>query len=89
MTVFDKTALAALADLLTPLPWYKDALCAQIGGDDWFPEKGGSTLAAKKVCAKCPVRGACLEDAMSSDQRYGVWAGLSERERRQLKRGAA
>ena len=36
--------------------WYEDAVCASVGGDFWFPEKGGdSGKEAKKVCASCPV----------------------------------
>ena len=52
-----------------------------------FPEKGGSTREAKRICLGCEVRDACLEYALANDERFGIWGGLSERERRRLKRG--
>ena len=57
-----------------PLAWQERALCAQTDPEAFFPEKGGSTREAKRVCATCEVR--------------GIWGGLSERERRKLKRRA-
>lgn len=69
--------------------WRDDAVCAQIDPERWFPDKGGSTREAKKVCLSCPVRLECLQYALDRDERFGVWGGLSERERRRLKRGAA
>jgi WhiB family transcriptional regulator, redox-sensing transcriptional regulator len=68
------------------LSWQDQAVCAEVGGDFWFPEKGGSTREPKKVCHACPVRAECLEYALKHDERFGVWGGLSERERRRLKR---
>ena len=53
-----------------------------------FPEKGGSTREAKKVCLSCDVRGECLDYALAHDERFGIWGGLSERERRRLKKSA-
>lgn len=72
-----------------PIPegwtWRQFALCAQVDiGEMWFPEKGGSTRDAKKVCAACPVRAECLDYALKNGERYGIWGGLSERERRRL-----
>lgn len=63
------------------------ALCSQVGSDVWFPEKGQSTREAKEVCKQCPIRERCLTIALERDERYGVWGGLSERERRKLKKG--
>jgi WhiB family redox-sensing transcriptional regulator len=59
-------------------------LCAQTDPEVFFPEKGGSVREAKAVCAGCPVRTPCLEYALAHDERFGVWGGLSERERRRL-----
>lgn len=67
-----------------PRPWTEQALCTQVDGDLFFPEMGGSTAEAKAVCRKCPVRVECLEWALDHHERYGVWGGLSERERRRL-----
>ena len=66
--------------------WQERALCAQTDPEAFFPEKGGSTREAKKVCTGCDVRSECLEYALANDERFGIWGGLSERERRKLKR---
>ena len=42
------------------LSWQERALCAQTDPEAFFPEKGGSTREAKKVCLTCDVRGDCL-----------------------------
>ncbi|PZP15880.1 MAG: transcription factor WhiB [Brachybacterium faecium] len=70
------------------LSWQERALCAQTDPEAFFPEKGGSTREAKKVCVSCEVRAECLEYALENDERFGIWGGLSERERRKLKRRA-
>jgi WhiB family redox-sensing transcriptional regulator len=72
--------------------WREQALCAQIGGDVWFPESGGSVREAKAVCnggggrPPCPVRQECLEAALNRNDRYGIYGGLTDRERRALRR---
>lgn len=86
------TAPAAVQALLGDWPdpaasWRDDALCAQVDvGDLFFPEKGGSTQAAKLVCQLCDVRQQCLDFALDTDERHGIWGGLSDRERRVLRR---
>lgn len=84
--------IAALADLISVEgDWRELGLCQQVDSELFFPDKGGSTKEAKRVCAACEVRPQCLEAAMANDERFGIWGGLSERERRRLKRqsGAA
>jgi WhiB family redox-sensing transcriptional regulator len=71
----------------TPDQWQDRALCAQTDPEAFFPEKGGSTREAKKICLGCEVRHECLDYALAHDERFGIWGGLSERERRRLKRG--
>ena len=71
-----------------PLSWQVDALCAQTDPEAFFPEKGGSTRDAKKICTTCEVKAECLEYALQNDERFGIWGGLSERERRKLRRRA-
>jgi MFS superfamily sulfate permease-like transporter len=71
-----------------PLSWQTDALCAQTDPESFFPEKGGSTRDAKRICESCEVSGQCLEYALANDERFGIWGGLSERERRRLRRRA-
>jgi len=68
------------------LGWQEQALCAQTDPEAFFPEKGGSTREAKRICIGCEVKAECLEYALGSDERFGIWGGLSERERRRLKR---
>ena len=71
------------------LAWQEQALCAQTDPEAFFPEKGGSTREAKRICSDCPVRLECLEFALANDERFGIWGGMSERERRKLKRLAS
>jgi WhiB family transcriptional regulator, redox-sensing transcriptional regulator len=66
--------------------WQEQALCAQTDPEAFFPEKGGSTREAKRICSGCEVRAECLEYALAHDERFGIWGGLSERERRRLRR---
>jgi hypothetical protein len=72
------------------------ALCAQVDvGELFFPETGGSTREAKRVCngtterPPCPVREQCLAHALTNNEQYGVWGGTSESERRRLRAGQA
>lgn len=81
------TAPAREADDGPDRGFFADALCAQTDPEVFFPEKGGTTKEAKRICARCEVRDACLTFAVEGDERFGVWGGLSERERRNLKRG--
>ena len=71
------------------LPWAAYAKCLQAEPETFFPEKGGSTREAKRICALCEVREPCLQYALDHDERFGIWGGLSERERRKLKRLAS
>lgn len=71
-----------------PLSWQADALCAQTDPEAFFPEKGGSTRDAKRICTGCEVKAQCLDYALKNDERFGIWGGLSERERRKLKKRA-
>lgn len=64
--------------------WQDLALCAETDPEAFFPEKGGSVREAKAVCRKCEVRRQCLEYALENDERFGIWGGLSERERRRV-----
>src|SRR5215475_3100444 len=80
----------AVADLLGDAPeWQERSLCSQTDPEAFFPEKGGSTREAKRICSRCEVRDECLEYALAHDERFGIWGGLSERERRKLKKRAA
>lgn len=67
-----------------PGAWVMEARCAEVDPDVWFPEKGGSTYAAKAICRECPVKTQCLEYALRNREREGIWGGLSTRERVRL-----
>lgn len=66
------------------IAWQVDALCSETDPEAFFPEKGGSTRQAKAVCAACPVAAECLDYALATGQRFGIWGGVSERKRRAL-----
>lgn len=65
--------------------WAAMAACAQSSPDDLFVQ-GAAQRAARAVCFGCPVRLACLADALDNRVPFGVWGGMTERERRALLR---
>lgn len=67
-----------------PPAWVDRALCAQVGGDAWFPEIGEPVTRAKIICLRCPVRRECLEYALDHRETFGVWGGMSTNERELL-----
>ncbi|MGQ0479997.1 MAG: WhiB family transcriptional regulator [Pseudonocardia sp.] len=71
----------------TDTHWREEALCAQTDPEIFFPEVGENPKAARQVCAACPVRTACLTDALRRrDIAFGVRGGLTPTERRALLR---
>lgn len=72
-----------------PEPWMADAACTRVDNDLFYPEKGVPSKDAKKVCVGCISREQCLQYAMERNERWGVWGGLSERERASLRRAAS
>lgn len=83
------TLWTEVASLVMPEPWVQEALCAQTDPELFFPEVGGSTKAAKRICGACPVEAECLEYALRMGQREGIWGGKSSRELAKLRRAAA
>jgi WhiB family redox-sensing transcriptional regulator len=76
------------------LPFFDgNAACAEVDGDLWYPEKGGATLAAKRICDGCEIKAACLKWSLDNAEPGGMWGGVSENQRRRLlqerRRGAA
>src|SRR6195952_2238213 len=57
--------------------WQDRALCAQTDPEAFFPEKGGSTREAKRICQGCEVKDQGLDYALAHDERFGIWGGLS------------
>ena len=68
------------------LNWVDLALCAEVDPEIFFPERGGSVKAAKSVCRACESRAECLDYALEHDEPWGIWGGMTERERRMLAR---
>lgn len=68
--------------------WQVEAACRGMDPDLFFPGRGESTAAARAVCQECPVRQECLDHAMEDGhlEKWGVWGGTTERQRRQLRR---
>ena len=64
--------------------WRERAACRGTDLDVFSPERGQTASPARLVCARCPVRQPCLEYALSNRITYGIWGGLTERERRPL-----
>lgn len=65
--------------------WRDRANCLGTDTDEFYPEKGGSTAIAKRICDRCEVTAECLRYALDHNER-GVWGGLSENERKALKK---
>lgn len=68
------------------LDWQLLSNCLGVDPDLFYPERGASTADAKAVCAGCVVRDDCLEYALANGEKFGIWGGTSERERRALRR---
>ncbi len=66
--------------------WQALANCLGVDPDLFFPERGASTREAKEVCRACVVREECLEYAIVKGEKFGIWGGMSERERRRVRR---
>lgn len=75
--------------LMLDTSWQTLSNCLGVDPDLFFPERGASTREAKEVCRGCVVREDCLEFALSNGEKFGIWGGMSERERRRVRRQRA
>lgn len=66
--------------------WQDLGNCLGVDPELFFPGRGASTKEAKEVCAGCIVKTDCLEYALSNGEKFGIWGGASERERRRIRR---
>jgi hypothetical protein len=64
--------------------FFDDALCPQTDPEIFFPDKGSSPKEAKSICGRCEVADRCLQWAIDNSMEFGIWGGLSARERRNL-----
>ena len=88
------TAAGDFLDALVHRPaWQKSAACRDTAGQiDWFASNAHrppDIEAAKGVCAHCPVRTQCEAFAMADPLLQGVWGGLTDQDRRRLRKGRA
>ena len=67
---------------LIPAPWTVDAACVGADPSVFFIDHGRPATEAKVICAGCRVRAECLDLALASHERHGVWGGMTEKERR-------
>ncbi|WP_020580166.1 WhiB family transcriptional regulator [Actinopolymorpha alba] len=91
MSVLLDTVELPTAGLPSGPSWLRRAACAGLTPDLFYPdERGpdpdGRRSPAKAICRRCPVRRDCLSDALNRDDEYGIWGGLTPRERRNLKK---
>jgi WhiB family redox-sensing transcriptional regulator len=85
---FDALAIhdggSTFLELLAKPAWHRDAACADHPQELFFPSRGETSAPARLICAGCLVRSECIEAGRS--ERFGIWGGMSERERRKLRR---
>lgn len=80
-------APAPMAPPVAAHTWMREGACRGVDPDLFFPERGEDSKYAKAVCAVCPVADDCLEYALTNRERFGIWGGASERQRRQIRAG--
>ena len=68
------------------MAWSAYGDCANADPDLFFPEPGADTSAAREICRSCPVRRMCLDYAVETRQKFGIWGGMTENQRRRLRR---
>jgi Transcription factor WhiB len=74
-----------LRDVEAAQSWTRDAACANVDPELFFPANSRQPATeAKQVCAACPVQAECLEYSLVNEEEFGIWGGLTEKERRQL-----
>lgn len=82
----DRRALDEPGDIFSSIAFMDLGSCRGVDPDVFFPDRGESLAPAMAICDQCIVRDECLEYALDNGERFGVWGGTSERERRRLRR---
>jgi WhiB family redox-sensing transcriptional regulator len=78
------TAPPAIFDPQKPA-WVAEGACIGVDPEWFFPDRGEDVRRAKAICATCPVKDECLEYALENREKFGIWGGTSERERRGMR----
>lgn len=68
------------------LAWTLEAACLGCPPELFFPSRGEPSKDAQAVCAGCPVQQECLEYAIVTGRRHGVWGGRSGKDLREMRR---
>lgn len=79
-----KYARQAYIRLAKGLEEYGEPACSQSDPDEWFPDQGGSSSHAKKVCNECPLKDPCLQFALLNNEIHGIWGGVSAKNRQKM-----
>jgi WhiB family transcriptional regulator, redox-sensing transcriptional regulator len=79
-------AIAAMTNERGQTNWFSHARCRNQPPALFFPSDGAGVEIARKICAPCPVRAACLDYALTCHIKHGVWGGSSERARQRILR---
>ena len=76
--------------LEAPADWQQDSLCRGVEPEVFFPVSEDDAWRAKEICAMCSVQQQCLVNSLQNRERYGVWGGVTEKERQEMfRRGTA
>jgi len=70
-------------------PWAARSECRGEDPTIFFPGTDDDPAIGLAICARCPVRQECLEYAIEARERYGIWGGTTERQRRRMVRRTA
>lgn len=73
---------------MSDVGWQANGNCLGVDPNLMFPERGESLAPAKAICRECSVKAECLDYALRVPEVFGVWGGVSERERRRLRKAA-
>ena len=76
----------SIAELIDRPNWMNDANCRGLNSEVFFPARGADTTAMKAICRECDVQAECLTFAINNGEKFGIWGGKSERERRAIRR---
>ena len=84
----DEAGVYALVAAISPIlreDWVNDALCAQVGWADFFPDDNEGRFAAKSICRRCAVADRCLDYSVTEVEVFGIWSGTSPKERKKIR----
>lgn len=73
------------ADVLQPEDWEFEGSCCGTDPELFFPPTGSHAALAKQICSECPVRLKCLEQSLKNNDQYGIFGGMTAKERHELK----